>query len=167
MIDNLELIFHQADELVAALTEYKEATARLCEINLEQENVIEIGEIENIISEREKIIPKAAKAHINLMALIDEQNDDGRETLHRMFAAEKAVESVNAFAPDETRVKDKIYELLSVHGDIMEKDNEFKKRLSGKYDEVKEILRTSQEDRRKLDFFNSTSLLGRDKGFKV
>ncbi|MDR0223144.1 MAG: hypothetical protein LBI38_06400 [Oscillospiraceae bacterium] len=171
MINNLELLVSEADALIAALTEYDEATERLCGVNLEQESIFAIGEIENILGERERIIPKAAKAHMELMALIDEQDVDGKDALRRMFSVggkgKKAPASGGEFS-----IRDKIYELMSLHSGIMRKDDDFKSRLTGKYDEVKEMMRSSQEDRKKLDFFNTAAFSGqgfpgKNTGFKV
>jgi len=50
MINNLELFLKEANTLLAALTEYKGATERLCEIDLGQDEIsFAIDDIENIL----------------------------------------------------------------------------------------------------------------------
>jgi len=49
----------------------------------------------------------------------------------------------------------------------MKKDKDFNARFAKKYGEVKDALRDSQEDKKKIDYFHTTTGLKQDTGFKV
>ena len=165
MINNLELFLKEANQLLSAMTEYKEATIRLCEIDLNQEELtFAIDDIENVLEEREDIMQSAETARIAMTDIIEGQEEPGVELIRDMFDGSEIQLSLSA---DESLAKDVIMMLLAMQKEIMEKDIEFEEKLKAKRSEIKAAMKNLQGDKKKLDYLHLSTSLGQEQGFQV
>jgi len=134
-----------ADALIIVLTEYDNSTERLFQLDLAGDVTEDvIADIDSMLLEREGIRHKVEAAH---SAFVD------------------AIGSIEI--DYNTELGEKVREMLSLQLEIMKKDKDFNTRFTQKYGEVKTALRDSQEDKKRLDYFHTTSGIKRDTGFKV
>jgi len=168
MINNLELFLKEANSLLAALTEYNNATDRLCEVdlqNLEQENLSSaIDDIEKIIQERERIRESAEVARVAMTKAIEEQDDEDAELIKCVFNGNQAEYALKG---DKSLARDVIFKLLAMQKDIIEKDSRIIADYTVKYEEIKNELKNLQGDKKKLDFLNLTAPGEAESGFEV
>lgn len=128
-------LIEKADALIMELAKYDEVTARLFCVKLTGEIADEtVGEIEEMLAEREGVRLGVEKAHKAFVESIGGQSID-----------------------DKGELGSKVREMLNLQLEIMKKDRDFSTRFSQKYEEVKNKLRDSQGDKRKLDYLHLTA----------
>jgi len=133
MEDKLRGFIDSANTLFSILTEYKEATDRILDVDLAQDELsFAIDDIENIVGEREEIRERLQLAQ-----------EDMAEKLDGDFNEVKQLEIV--------------VKLLGLQGEIVEKDKQIMSTFSSKQSEVKSELKSLQDDKKKLDFLNVTA----------
>ena len=170
MISNLEFFLEKANVLLEALNEYDNATDRLSGIDLRSDLPAEelgfvVDDFENIIQEREEIKERAEVGQAELIKAIEEQSEDDIKLIKCAFSGEEVGYSLTG---DKRLVKDLIYRLITMQKSIVEKDNQIISKFSAVQDEIREVLKNSQSDKKKLDFLNLTATGSQDSaGFNV
>lgn len=128
-------LIEKADALIMELAKYDDVTARLFCVKLAGEITDEtVGDIEEMLTEREGIRLGVERAHKAFVDSIGGQPLD-----------------------DKGELGSKVREMLSLQLEIMKKDRDFSKRFTQQYEEVKNKLRDSQGDKRKLDYLHLTA----------
>jgi len=170
MINNLEIFLREANSLLEALTDYDEATTRLAEVDLRAELPAEelgfaVADIEGIIQEREELKERAEVAQTEMTRAISEQNEDDIELIECAFGGKEIKYSLTG---DRKLAKEVIYQLLAMQKEIIEKDTIIIEKFTSKQEEIKEVLKDLQGDKKKLDFLNLTATGAQDSsGFNV
>ena len=155
MINNLEFFLKEANTFLAALAEYGEATDRLYEVDLQQEDLVfAVDDFEGILQEREEIKERAEFARIAMTQAIAEQDDADVQLIKCAFTGGDVSYSLSGAENLATEV---IYKLLAMQKDIIEKDDIIMKRLAAKREEIKSMLKNLQDDKKKLNFLNITA----------
>ncbi|MCL2634428.1 MAG: hypothetical protein FWD34_07955 [Oscillospiraceae bacterium] len=174
MINNIEIFLREANGLLSALTDYRDATERLCAINLDSisadaidNTIFAIDEIEAVLGEREVIKQRAEKHEIAMTAVINGQSEESAKLIRSMFSVLASGEEVVILSGDDKLAKIAIEKLLEMQKDIIGKDGDFIARLTSKFDEIKEALKGLQGDKKKIDYLQKTAVIGQDLGFKA
>jgi UDP-N-acetylmuramate-alanine ligase len=165
MINNLEIFLKEATDLLTALNEYAEATDRLLEIDLEQEEFeYAVDDIGNIIEEREEIRERADVALGAMTQAVGQQNEDDIEFIKCVFEGQEIEYAVTG---DKKLCVEAIYKLLAMQKNIIDKDSAIIAKLGVKQVEIKNSLKNLQGDKKKLDFLNLSAIEEQDSGFTI
>jgi hypothetical protein len=157
------IMIHRFDEmsewlsvLCKLLSAYESATDRLLASDINQNDVAaQNAQINELLATREDIIQRINSAMGSLYALIEEQ--DAQHTgksalLQRMLRGESMMSALDS---EDSAIYTQVLDLRSIHHSVMNKDRDFELRFRRRLDEVRNELVGLQQQKKKLDFYNS------------
>jgi hypothetical protein len=158
MITEVGLLLEKFDNLESLLFDFGELSGKLSSADLEL-----VDETQVILTERENIITQIKVLKPEITDIIDKQSPEKAAAIRKMLIGEMIMAD---FTEDEKAVQGKIISIRSLQSEILRKEAGNQVRYKRKYDEVRGELQNLQQEKKKLNFYQTTRDADGGKGEK-
>jgi hypothetical protein len=139
--------------LCKLLSAYEAATDKLLSADINQADAAaQNAQVDDLLDARADIILRIDAAMCNLNALIAEQDAGKSALLQRMLRGESMMSALDG---EDGKIYTQVLDLRSVHHRVTSKDRDFELRFRRRLDEVRTELIGLQQQKKKIDFYNS------------
>ncbi len=149
-IKNFNLFLELLDSLEILLDQYNSLTNQLSSIDME-----EIEEIDSIFIDRDAIISGMDELKPQISGLIEMQATEISALIRKMLMGEPIGTKLDS---EQKLIQQRAINLRSLQNDILTTDENNRKRMKEKYDEIKNSLVNLQNDKKKINFYSNAKL---------